>query len=279
MTARIPAAVRAMPRRSVSRATAVLARTQWPSWLLTPLLKVYARAYGVDAGELVRPLSTYRSFLEFFTRPLPPGVRPQPNDPEVIVSPADGRIHHGGTLEAGALIPVKGVPYDAPTLLGDASAAAELEGGTFVVVYLAPGDYHRFHWPFDAQVSKIRHLPGDLWPVHPGALAALPSLFLQNERVVVRGRTRHDRAFAVVPVGALNVGSIRLSFDPLRTNRGAPAGPRERLVDVTAQRGDELGWFELGSAIVVILGPGAGGVSRMETGTRVRVGTPIGRLS
>ncbi len=281
---RVPAptlapALRALPRHAVSRLLGQLGRLRLPAPLLQGFLAWYAHRYGADPSEAPAPLGAYRSFLEFFTRPLRPGLRPLPADPETIASPADGRVVAAGVVAHGALVQVKGVTYPLPALLGSPEDARTFEGGTYLTVYLAPGDYHRFHWPLAATLHTVRHLPGDLWPVNAAAVASVPRLFAANERLVLLGQARRGGPVAFVPVGALNVGSIRLTALPrLRTNR-AVLGPRAwRGLALAGERGDELGWFEFGSAFVLLLAPSAGRLEALEPGARLRMGQGVGRL-
>ena len=275
----LPAAIRALPRRQVSRAVGALVRIPVPPWLLTPILRVYARAYDANLGEAAPPAGGYRSFLEFFTRRLQAGTRPIPEDESIVVSPADGRVHAAGPVTAGRLLQAKGVDYALDELLGAPEEARAFEGGTQLTVYLSPGDYHRFHWPVSGRIHTVRHLPGELWPVHVAAAATKRGLFAVNERVVASGETTDGGAFAVVAVGALNVGSIRLAMHPVRTNRGAPAQVRTWSdLDLEVERGEEMGWFEMGSTLVVLLSPDAGTLDPLAPGSSLQVGDAVGRI-
>jgi phosphatidylserine decarboxylase len=270
--------VRALPRRAVSRAMGWLAELPVPSPLLTPVLAAYARGFGADLSEAARPLRAYASFNDFFTRELRPGLRPVDPAPASVVSPVDGRVYASGEVESGTIVQAKGVPYRVGDLLGSDEDAARFDGGTFVTCYLSPRDYHRIHWPFDGSVDRIRHLPGDLWPVNDRALAGVPRLFARNERVAILGRLAAGGDVALVPVGALNVGSIRLAFHPLRTNRGGPAAPRAASFDppVAARRGAEAARFAFGSAVVLLLARSAGRLDPLPPGAVVRYGCRIG---
>jgi phosphatidylserine decarboxylase len=278
VSARRLAFVRALPRKAVSRAMGVLSSTPFPRALLAPAIAAYARGFGVDLSEAAP--ARYRSFRDFFARSLREGVRPLDPDPAAILCPVDGRVHAAGAIEAGSAVPVKGVPYSTPQLLGDAAEAAALEGGTFQAFYLSPRDYHRIHWPFDGVVEGVRHLPGDLWPVDPAAVDAVPRLFVRNERVAIAGRTPSG-PFAMVAVGALNVGSVRLSFCRLRTNHDAATRPRRHAFDppLPVRRGEDAGWFELGSAVVLACSPACGRLDALERGSPVRMGRSVGRLT
>ena len=148
----------------------------------------------------------------------------------------------------------------------------------YIVVYLAPGDYHRFHSPVSWVVSSRRHFAGELYSVSPYLQRTLPGLFTLNERVVLLGRWRWG-FFSYTPVGATNVGSIKINFDrELRTNslttdtaadreaeRAADKGePYSGFAEATyhdasrllqghpLKRGEEMGGFQLGSTIVLV---------------------------
>ena len=268
--------LRLLPRRTLSRFLGFLGRRR-----LGPIgqafLRWYSKRYGADLSEAEKPLRAYRTFLSFFTRNLKPGARPMPQDPRAIVSPSDGRTYVTGRLDEGTLIQAKGKTYSLEDLLGDADDARALRGGQYHVIYLAPGDYHRFHWPFDGTATTVRHLGGDLWPVNERAVEGVPGLFVRNERVVVTGTMTSGAPFAYVPVGALNVGSIGLEFHDVRTNR--PFGRRKRAawtVEVAGRRGDPFGWFGFGSSIVLCIGPDAGTLDLRARGTKLRIGERIG---
>jgi phosphatidylserine decarboxylase len=270
-----------MPRRAVSRAMGFLASSPMPRAVLTPVLWAYARGFRADLTEAARPLSAYRTFDDFFTRELRDGLRPVDADPAAVVSPVDGTVYASGPVVAGTILQAKGVPYSVAELVGSSADAAPFDGGTYLTAYLSPRDYHRIHWPFDALVGRVRHLPGDLWPVNARALAGVPRLFARNERVAVLGRTMAGPAFALVPVGALNVGSIRLAFRALRTNRGGCAVPRtfELSPAVHGVKGAEAARFSFGSAVVLLLSRDAGRLDAVAPGTTLRYGARIGTLT
>ena len=249
-----------------------------PSALLVPILAAYSKGFGVDLSEAARPLRAYASFNDFFTRELRDGLRPLDPDPAALVSPVDGRVYASGSVDAGTILQAKGVPYRVADLLGSADAARPFEDGTFLTCYLSPKDYHRIHWPFDARLERVRHLPGDLWPVNDAAVAGVPRLFARNERVAILATTSSGAAVALVPVGALNVGSIRLAFARLRTNRGGVAMPRVVALPAAAVacRGEEAARFAFGSAVVLLVSRGAGRLDAIEPGSVVRVGRRIG---
>ncbi len=214
---------------------------------------LFTRAYDVNLGEAVRPDGAFESFDAFFTRRLLPGMRPMCDDPEVMVSPADGRLDAFGPVHAGGRIVVKDRPYQVDELVGDAEDAKRYDGGQYFVVYLSPRDYHRVHAPIGGRIPLIRSLPGDLYPVNAIGERHVPKLFAKNRRVAIPIDTARRGRVTVVMVGAMIVGRITVSVldahdVPIGTHR------LERPVDVA--RGDEIGIFHLGSTAVVFVEPG-----------------------
>lgn len=278
MDQRSPLIVRLIPRAFVSRMTGWFARRRLPGWVLRPLLRWYAKRYGAELADAVRPLEDYTSFVDFFTRTLKEGARPLPEDESTLACPCDGTVSMAGTVEDGMLLQVKGHAYSLGKLLGSDEEAARFEGGTYAVLYLAPGDYHRYHWPLDGIIESARGLPGDLWPVNERSVHSVDGLFAENERAACLGTATNGGAFAYVPVGALNVGSIRLAFSRVRTNPMRTA-PEPALRPRWGRRGDEFGWFELGSTVVLVLAQETGTIDALETGTKVRMGQAIGRIA
>jgi phosphatidylserine decarboxylase len=272
--------VRALPRRLVSRALGAAAGARVPGAVLRFALTRYCRHFDVDLSEAERPLSEYATFNDFFSRALKPGARPLDPDPAALLSPVDGRVHASGRVEAGTILQAKGVPYRLPDLLGSEDDARLFDGGSFATLYLSPKDYHRIHHPADGELLRVRPLPGDLWPVNDEAVARIPRLFARNERVACVGRLASGAPYAMTPVGALNVGSIRLAFHPLRTNRSRPTrGLIELSPPLPVRRGDEFGRFEFGSAVVLLLSRDAGELHPLEPRSPVRMGRAIGRLA
>jgi len=268
--------LRLIPRKRVSRAMGRLSDLRPPRAMLDAFIGAYVRAYDVDLSEAVVPDGGWSSFDEFFTRTLVPGARPVDEDPDTLVSPADGRLEDLGPIDLAASLLVKGRRYDVAELLGDPESAKTYRGGTFFIVYLSPRDYHRVHAPVAGEIVALRHVPGTLYPVNRIGLEHIPGLFARNERVVVRQRTERFGEVATVMVGAIGVGRISVSFDDLRTNVGEVREAFQVYEDGRRlERGGELGTFHLGSTAIVFvqqpmkLLPAAG--------TSVRVGEGVAR--
>lgn len=286
VTARTAAAIlRLLPRERISRAFGRLGDARVPRPLLDGALWLYARAFQVDLSEAIQPPGGYSSFNEFFTRRLKEGSRPVDPDPDTVISPADGRVDDAGTIHTDRTFFVKGQRYDTAALLGSADDASDFNGGHFAVVYLSPRDYHRVHAPMEGTIEKVRHIPGALFPVNDFGVRHVPLVFARNERIAIFLRSPSFGRAAIVMVGAMMVGKITLSFDGLP--RPAMNGPTIEHVypqghGPVVARGDELGAFQLGSTVVLLLSPPSRGtyfISPNLIGTHVRFGQAIARRS
>jgi phosphatidylserine decarboxylase len=198
------------------------------------------------------PASSFRTFNEFFTRPLRPGARPVAQGADLVVSPCDARVYTMGALgEDGRIEQVKSRTYTVAELLGSEQRAEAFAGGAQATLYLSPAMYHRVHWPVDGAVVGWRHIPGRLYPVNALAVRHVDRLFAVNERVAIHLESALG-PLAVVMVGATNVGRISLTFDELVTNQGTDGGFCVPTAPIPVRRGDELGAFNLGSTVVLL---------------------------
>ncbi len=269
-----------LPRRRLSALVHRLARSRKP-WLKNLLIRGFMRYFRISLEDAeVRQAEGFVSFNAFFTRALVAGARPLPEDPDVIVSPADGRLYHAATLDGDRMLQAKGHDYSLAALLADHPRAAALADGLALTIYLAPYNYHRFHMPLDGQLVAMSHVPGDLFSVNETTARLLPGLFARNERVVCHFDTDCGPV-AVVLVGALNVGSIETVWAGEVTGWG---GREVRHYDYAAQggvrlaRGEELGRFNMGSTVIVVLPRGGAQVDGdVVAGQVVRVGQALAR--
>ena len=197
-------------------------------------------------------IESYASFNEFFTRPLRDGVRPLAAAPWVC--PVDGAISQLGPIERDQIFQAKGHHYSTRALVGgDATLAAQFDGGAFACIYLSPKDYHRIHMPCDGKLVRMIYVPGDLFSVNPVTARGVPGLFARNERVVCVFDTPHG-PFVNVLVGATIVGSMATVWHGL-VNPPRSADVREWSYadqNITLKKGDEMGRFLLGSTVVML---------------------------
>jgi phosphatidylserine decarboxylase len=272
-------ALRLLPKNALSRLAGALTRWRAPAGIRRLALRAFAARYGIDLSECP-DLATYRTFAEFFTRPLRPGLRPIAAGEGVVVSPVDGTASEVGVAARGRLVQAKGVDYGLAALLGDEALARRLDGGAYATIYLSPRDYHRIHFPLGGAVTGYRYVPGRLWPVNPASVRSVPGLFTVNERLVTVLATPVG-ACAVVAVGATIVGRVRACYDPtvpLTNLRRARVASRDYATPIPVEKGQELGAFEMGSTVILVFERGRVTLdSRLAAGARVRVGEEIGR--
>jgi len=216
----------------------------------------------------------FKSLHDCFTRELRPGLRPVDPDPSVVTSPSDGIIGAHGRIQDTELFQIKGAPYSLLDLLGDPALVERHRNGRFLTLRLTSSMYHRFHAPYDCRIERVTFIHGDVWNVNPIALKRVERLFCKNERAVLETRLPTGEALTLVPVAAILVASIRLHFLDVTLNaqsRGNGVFP----CDARAQKGDELGWFEHGSTIIVLAQDDFGFCDHVAEGARIRAGEPL----
>jgi phosphatidylserine decarboxylase len=272
-----------LPQLLLSRLVGRLARAR-ADWIRKPLIRAFVRAYRPELADAAQPDPLgYESFNAFFTRALRPGARPLARTAAAIVSPVDGRISALGTTAQGRIIQAKGREYSLQTLLaGNTELATRLVGGPFMTVYLAPYNYHRIHMALAGALVGAWYVPGRLFSVNDTSAALVPNLFARNERVIlefsgVRG------PHALVMVGALFVGSMGTVWhgDIVRRRSRAPVAlPLPERAAAFLERGAELGRFNMGSTIILLLPEGSGAWDATLAAHReLKVGEAVGMLT
>jgi phosphatidylserine decarboxylase len=249
----------------------------WFSQIRSPLLTrlsiaVWRLFTDLDLRE-AQP-RRYQSLQECFTRELKPGMRPLDTDPQVLCSPCDAIVGACGTVHAGSVLQAKGSPYRMADLFGRADRAAPFEGGSYVTLRLTSSMYHRFHAPADGRIEHVSYIGGDTWNVNPIALKRVQGLFTRNERAVIRLRLADGTPLALVPVAAILVASIRLHCLNVLLHVRWP-GPNEMPCDAAVLKGQELGWFEHGSTIIVFAPPGMTLAPGIASGQPIRMGRAL----
>ena len=244
-----------LPKRALSRLIYALARSE-VRWIRNTFLRSFLGVYRLNMAEAVQPDPfAYRSFNDFFTRALRPGVRPIAEDADAVVSPVDGTVSQCGAIAGDQLIQAKGQDYSLQELLaGDAEAVATYRGGSFACIYLAPYNYHRIHMPYAGTARDNVYVPGELFSVNAATARAVPRVFARNERLICDFATPLGR-MAVILVGALFVGSIETvhcgEVNPPPRGRKAPTRIATGLGRHFA-KGEELGRFNMGSTVILL---------------------------
>jgi len=264
-----------IPRRAATRFMGWFSRIEQP--LVRRLSMALWRLFGdLDLSEAL-PVE-YRSMQECFTRRLRPGVRPVDADPGVLTSPCDAVIGACGRVDGDVVIQAKGFPYRLHDLLCDPALEARYRDGIWVTLRLRSNMYHRFHAPYDCRVRSLAYVSGDTWNVNPIALRRVERLFCRNERAVIQTEILpHGHLVTLVPVAAILVASIRLHFVDVRLHLGY-RGPSRIACDARFAKGDELGWFEQGSTIIVFAPAGFTLSTACREGATIRMGEPLLRL-
>ena len=268
-----------MPKQAMTSFGGVVASGAWGP-ITTRIIRNFVARYGVNMAEAANPdIASYATFNDFFTRALKPGARPLATAD--LVCPVDGAISQFGAIERDQIFQAKGHHYATTALVGgDAALAAQFEDGHFATLYLSPKDYHRIHMPCDGRLTRMIHVPGELFSVNPTTARGVPGLFARNERVVCVFDGPHG-PFVLALVGATIVGSMATVW------HGVVNPPRVRQVREWAyaepplhlKQGDEMGRFLLGSTVVLLF-PKGGLVFNPVwlAGGSIRLGEAMGSL-
>jgi len=264
-----------IPRRLLTRFMGWFSRIEQP--LVRDLsIGVWRFFSGLDLSEA--KTTQFRSMHDCFTRELKPGTRPLEADPAILVSPCDGIVGACGSLAGTELMQVKGFPYELRDLLGDSDLIEHYRNGRYVTLRLTSDMYHRFHAPHDGRVEQVTYIAGDTWNVNPIALKRIEKLFCKNERAVLRMRLAAGRHLVtLVPVAAILVAGIRLNFLDLLLD-ASHRGPKVMPCDAPVAKGEEMGWFQHGSTIIVFAPDGFALCENVREGATIRMGRPLMRL-
>ena len=251
--------------------------------LKNALIGAFVRRFHPDMSDAEQPDPfAYESFNAFFTRALRPQARPADPDPALLLSPVDGSVSQVRKLDGSWLVQAKGHAYTIESLLATEGSWAEpFRGGGFATLYLAPFNYHRIHMPLEGTLRAAWYVPGQLFSVNATTAASVPGLFARNERVVcVFGAGQ--LTFALVLIGALFVGSMSTIWHgevtPRRPRRRTDLPLDASRASLTLGRGAEVGRFNMGSTVILLLPAGsAGWLATLAPGSAVRVGQAIAR--
>ncbi len=265
-----------------------IALTRFMGWF-SKIEQPLVRDLSIAAWKLFAELDlsdakkkTFTSLHDCFTRELQPGTRTLDTDPAVLCSPSDGIVGACGKVEDGQVFQAKGFPYRLHELFGRSvladSLARQYRGGTYVTLRLTSSMYHRFHAPHDCHVDHVSYLSGDTWNVNPIALKRVERLYCKNERALIRTRlAAGGHVITLVPVAAVLVASIRLHFLNVLLHLKY-RGPNEMPCDATFAKGQEMGWFEHGSTILVFAPAGFSLCDGIAEGQPIRMGQRLMKI-
>jgi phosphatidylserine decarboxylase len=252
----------------------------WFSKIEQPLIRDLSIALwrlfsDLDLSEAKK--THFRSMHDCFVRELKDGARPVVPDPKILVSPCDAVIGAHGTVADTLLYQIKGFSYTLEDLMGDRDMVCAHRNASYVTLRLKSSMYHRFHAPHDCLVEQVTYISGDTWNVNPIALRRIEKLFCKNERALLKTTLATGHPVALVPVAAILVAAIRLHFlDVVLSMKHR--GPNVIACDAPFKKGEEMGWFEHGSTIIVFAHPDLVLCDTVREGATIRMGEPLMRL-
>jgi phosphatidylserine decarboxylase len=269
-----------LPHRLLSRVVFFATRwqfTPWKNWLI----ETFVRRFKVDMSEAeIERTQAYPHFNAFFTRALKAHARAYDADPSVLLMPADGTMSQLGYIEAGRMVQAKGHTYSVAELLADEALAESFVRSQFVTIYLSPRDYHRVHMPMAGRLLETIHIPGRIFSVAPGNIEAVPRLFARNERLVCLFETANG-PMAIVLVGALLVSGIETVWGGVEVPPYASRITRKKYTSTTSsiklERFAELGRFNMGSTVILLLPPRVELASNIQAGDTTKLGQTLGK--
>ena len=253
------------------------------SWLMGKISKIKHPLFAQPAlwlGRHCTDLSLHEankqqfdSIHDCFTRALKPGARPIDRH-ATATSPCDGILGAHGRVQNGQLLQIKGFPYHLEELLVDPGLATQFHGHQYLTIRITASMYHRMHAPHDGVIEQVDYIHGDTWNVNPVALKRVEKLFCRHERAVLSGKTSQGDSFAIIPVAAILVAGIRLHCTD-RVFTQHDRGPQRVSTSTPIKKGDELGWFEHGSTVVLLVPPHWKLLEHLKEGGRLMMGQPL----
>jgi phosphatidylserine decarboxylase len=262
-----------IPRRWATLLTGRVSRIE--NRAFTKLGILVWQALGGDLKLQDAQDSTFDSLQACFIRKLKPGLRPIDADPFTLSSPCDAIVGELGPIDDTRVYQAKGYPYSIEELLHDQRLTALYRHGNYVTLRLRSNFYHRFHAPAGGRVVRVNYISGDTWNVNPVALRCIERLYCRNERAVVEMTLDDNRGeIALVAVAAVSVASMRFGFLSEALNLRY-TGPNVMDCDASLSKGEELGYFELGSTIIVFAPEHIRPAASLRSGQQISMGEPL----
>jgi phosphatidylserine decarboxylase len=241
-----------IPKKPTARLMGYSARLRLPSFLNRALLRAFVWKYKINMEESTSTLEDFSCLSDLFLRTLKPGVRTISEEENISVSPVDGTIHSFGSIEDGLFQQAKDMFGSVETLFGDQDSflsSEKYKNGSYMIIYLSPQDYHRVHAHTEGTLTKLRYMPGRLWPVFPAATRSIQSLFDKNERLLFSFDTKDDSQILAM-IGAFGVGRMTSPFCDIVTNTNTEQKNVSQNIEI--KRAAEIGAFALGSTVILL---------------------------
>jgi phosphatidylserine decarboxylase len=251
----------------------------WYSQIQSPLLTKFSiwlwSLFAEDLRLQDAKKQHFTSLGDCFTRELKDGLRPIAKHLERVVSPCDAIVGEYGDIQGTQVFQAKGFPYEISELIPNIHLNHKYRNGKYVTLRLKSSMYHRFHAPIACSVSKVTYISGDTWNVNPVALKRIEKLFCKNERAVVELQNNHPgSSITLVPVAAILVASMKFNFLP-QTLDLKYQGPNDIPCDVQFNKGDEMGYFQHGSTIILFATSNYQFCEGIEKGKGIKMGQPL----
>ena len=263
-----------IPRRLASQLMGVFSKIEHP-WISKPSIFLWRLFSDLDLTEAKK--TSFNSLHDCFIRELHEGARPISLDPSVMTSPCDAIVGASGKIVGTELIQAKGFPYSLHDLLGDDVLVKLYEDGLYITLRLTATMYHHFHSPCDGTIQKVTYIYGDTWNVNPITINRIKKLFCKNERLIIETKAFDGHLITLVPVAAILVASIWLKFLNVLLHLKYP-GPNQIDCHYECKKGEELGWFQHGSTIIVFAPKGFELSENIQFGKIVKMGEPLMRV-
>ncbi|HHL3492605.1 TPA: archaetidylserine decarboxylase [Legionella pneumophila] len=270
-----------MPKHGITALAGYFADVKSPRFK-NFLIRSFIHKFDVNMSEaLIEDPKSYDCFNDFFIRHLKPECRPLAQSD--VICPVDGCISEIGKIDRGQLLQAKGKYYSVQELLAcDEQLAKQFVQGQFATLYLSPKDYHRVHMPIDAELISMTYIPGALFSVQPATTRVVPKLFARNERLSIFFKTKIG-PMVMVMVGATIVGAIGTSWhgDVKRSKKLQRFDYSEQLPLKIISQGSEMGYFKLGSTVVLLFANGEKiqWDKELSTGSKIQLGKPMGIIT
>ena len=262
-----------IPRRLATRVMGRISRLESPTlaWLLIKLWQRFDADLRLDESST----SEFRSLNDCFIRPIRPQLRPIDAREGVIVSPCDGIVVSEGSVTDGQLFQAKGMPYQLDELIPNPELAARLKGSRYVTIRLKPGFYHRFHAPTAGRIDRVEYIYGDTWNVNPSALKRVQQLYCRNERAALQ-ITSDLASCVLVPIAAVLVASLKIHGIDQTLDLSLGQNTTFHL-NADVLKGQELGYFQQGSTIILFVDSHLKEVGEWAVGHRINMGQALFR--
>ena len=200
-------------------------------------IRSFVEEMDIDMSKYKRSIEDYTSFNDFFYRELKDGARKIDYNKNVIVSPADGKILAYQNIKEVDKFFVKGFEFTLEEFFNDKELAKKYEGGTFVIIRLAPADYHRFHFPVDGEISEVKKISGNYYSVSTHAIKTNFKIFCENKREYAILKTEKFGDIAMFDIGATMVGGIVQTYK----------------ANSSVKKGEEKGYFLFGGSTCILV--------------------------